>query len=628
MRQNIANHRVRICRSVCIGVAMALLTPTAVTAQQQQIEFNRGKAGKLMKLPLPKPTKFTTKGGKKGWKIRIPGGRPLATPAVVDGVLYVGGGFGSHEFYALNAVTGERIWTFRTGDDGPTAAVVDEGCVAYNTESCTIYVHDSQTGKVLWSKWLGDPLMSQPAIADGRLFMAYPGKDKSHHLAAFVLKTGKVLWDRKIAGDIISAPVIDSGSVFAATTDGTLYRFDAESGKPHWANKCKVTSAPRIEGGKVLISQRAVKEIQTTVKKDGKETTAKSEITLEGFNVADLKTGKLTYKQPQAAVKAAYLLDSRRNRVQYASNRLVFSNSSSNARVSAGVLYDDEFLPQSADDEQTKEEVKALKRDLAKFSNSKVSKDAPVAVTDADVADNLANRADTVSRKLKGKQREQVLKAVSELRKHASNTREAAQTVIVLEATFDGAVAEEREELLADTFVGFVTAPQAAKTADAAANLGKGTVQALWSYQGSRPCLIGSRYYCVNGGTLRGLDRKTNGVLWEDKVKGKVKSTRPMTPPAVAGGRMYLGTIDGKLRCVDPEKGKVVWEETVGGRIVFEPAVANGRVYVVTQNGTLICLETGDAKADGWPMWGGSARHNGGTTGKGNEQKRTGPVAP
>jgi outer membrane protein assembly factor BamB len=46
----------------------------------------------------------------------------LATPAVVDGKVFLGGGFGSYEFYALDAKTGKLLWQYRTGDDGPTAA--------------------------------------------------------------------------------------------------------------------------------------------------------------------------------------------------------------------------------------------------------------------------------------------------------------------------------------------------------------------------------------------------------------------------------------------------------------------------------------------------------------------------
>jgi outer membrane protein assembly factor BamB len=117
---------------------------------------------------------FGTPDGKNGWVLRLPGGRPIATPAYADGMLFVGGGYGSHEFYAVDSETGKIIWGIQTGDDGPTAAVVADGMVAFNTESCTLVVVDERRGRVIWQEWLGDPLMSQPAIDKGVLFMAHP----------------------------------------------------------------------------------------------------------------------------------------------------------------------------------------------------------------------------------------------------------------------------------------------------------------------------------------------------------------------------------------------------------------------------------------------------------------------
>src|SRR5215475_10108749 len=158
------------------------------------------------------PVGFKTAKGQEGWIVRVPGGRPIATPAYADGMLFVGGGYGSHEFYAFNANTGEVVWKINTGDDGPTAAVVDAGYVGFNTESCTVLVVDEKTGKIVWKEWLGDPLMSQPAISDGKLFIAYPGGQRnhkqtqvtapansegfSHRLMAADLKTGRHLWEQ------------------------------------------------------------------------------------------------------------------------------------------------------------------------------------------------------------------------------------------------------------------------------------------------------------------------------------------------------------------------------------------------------------------------------------------------
>src|SRR4051812_44804829 len=90
---------------------------------------------------------------KRGWKVTLPGNRPLATPAVIDGRVFLGGGFGSYDFYALDAVTGNVAWQYQTEDDGPTAAVVAEDCVVFNTESCELEVLTT-AGQRLWKKWL------------------------------------------------------------------------------------------------------------------------------------------------------------------------------------------------------------------------------------------------------------------------------------------------------------------------------------------------------------------------------------------------------------------------------------------------------------------------------------------
>src|SRR5262252_7106491 len=86
--------------------------------------------------PVAPPVPWQSKDSlRNGWRVTIPGRRPLATPALADGRLFLGGGFGSYDFYALDAATGQALWQHQTSDDGPTAAVVGDGHVVFNTES-------------------------------------------------------------------------------------------------------------------------------------------------------------------------------------------------------------------------------------------------------------------------------------------------------------------------------------------------------------------------------------------------------------------------------------------------------------------------------------------------------------
>jgi Ca-activated chloride channel family protein len=294
--------------------------------------------GKAVKVSLPKtgndlrPVSFKTDDGREGWVVRIPGGRPLATPAYSNGRLFVGGGYGSHEFYAFDAKTGRMVWKTNTGDDGPSGAVVEDGLVAFNTESCTLVVVDEQTGKMVWQEWLGDPLMSQPAVSKGRLYMAYPaggrghamqqgvvnhagqsaamshlpkpvpgaqqkeGKQDeqeagSHRLLCADLKTGRHVWERAISSDVISAPVVSDGRVYATTFDGTSYSFDAATGEPVWKKENAGTSAPVVVGDDVHITQKEQRE--------GKA--------YEGSQRLDARRGEAKEDRLRASSEAKYL---------------------------------------------------------------------------------------------------------------------------------------------------------------------------------------------------------------------------------------------------------------------------------------------------------------------------------
>jgi Ca-activated chloride channel family protein len=260
---------------------------------------------------------FHTKDHRAGWLVKIPGGRPIATPAYADGLLFVGGGYGSHEFYAFDADTGKKVWQINTADDGPTAAVVEDGCCAFNTESCTIIVVDAKTGKLLWQEWLGDPLMSQPAISHGRLYIAYPGGQPrgnlqqvqaqgkpapaiqnvgpatghGHRLLCADLKTGKHLWEQDITADVLSAPVIDNDQVFLTCFDGTSFAIKCDGGSIVWKKQNAGTSAPLIASNQVLLMERQ----------------QVGDAPREGVQRLDLKEGKPQEKDLLAAGKADYL---------------------------------------------------------------------------------------------------------------------------------------------------------------------------------------------------------------------------------------------------------------------------------------------------------------------------------
>jgi outer membrane protein assembly factor BamB len=517
----------------------------AIQNAAAQQEANQAQvAGHPATEPAPRiapPQPFTTNGGKrKGWKVTIPGNHALATPAVVDGKLFIGGGFGSHEFYCFDAVSGKMLWQYRTADDGPTAAVVDGGFVAFNTESCELEVL-TVDGKPVWKKWLGDPLMSMPAVASGRLLMAFPDSrgDHQHHLACFDLKTGKELWRKQLAGEIITAPVIDDEQVFLATLEGSLYCFRAKDGSPAWTEKEKnVTSAPTLWSGRCWFSRREEK--------------------------SSLKAGKKVAQQmEQVAARAT---------------------------TTSGPIHD---LP-------------ATQR-VADYLD--YGKRAGFGGTMGGMGMGGMGAAPA-----------------------PASPKEGASQSADKGVGFDGGgigVDEPPPGTPASPQSQPSAAPQISgkgdsKISQAAKNLGQGTVNGVWSYQGSKPFFYRDRLYAAMGDTLVCVDPRSEKVLWKKRFStpGEKKKAAPkdeelldatISPPAIANGKVFLGTGYGEIACVSADTGESLWQTSVGPSesIAFQPAVSGGRVYVSTESGKLYCLDTGDEKDEGWLMWGANAAHNG-----------------
>ncbi|MGH9803251.1 MAG: PQQ-binding-like beta-propeller repeat protein, partial [Blastocatellia bacterium] len=60
--------------------------------------------------------------------------------------------------------------------------------------------------------------------------------------------------------------------------------------------------------------------------------------------------------------------------------------------------------------------------------------------------------------------------------------------------------------------------------------------------------------------------------------------------PAVASGKVYVGSNDGRFYVLDLLKGTKLWEFNAGGALSASPAIASGRVVIGDQNGKLYCF--------------------------------------
>jgi outer membrane protein assembly factor BamB len=95
--------------------------------------------------------------------------------------------------------------------------------------------------------------------------------------------------------------------------------------------------------------------------------------------------------------------------------------------------------------------------------------------------------------------------------------------------------------------------------------------------------VFGSRDY-----NLYALDAETGALKW----KNLVKESWILSSPAIANDGVFVGSSDGKsIRKVDLLTGKELWTTAVPGNVFSSPAVAGGYVYVGDIQGDMLGLD-------------------------------------
>lgn len=199
-----------------------------------------------------------------------------ATPAVVDGTVYVGDWAGT--FYAIDQATGEEIWTFEADlhetvyagqiVTGAAVADADGRRLVYFGGGKTMYALDAETGDEVWRHELGEPgntaepteIESSPVVVDGRVIFGYDAHDRPGYASGVVAldaATGELLWefdpDRGAEPTgcvgVWSSPSVDveRGLVFAGSANcptspegwgeytEALFAVELDTGEPVWS---------------------------------------------------------------------------------------------------------------------------------------------------------------------------------------------------------------------------------------------------------------------------------------------------------------------------------------------------------------------------------------------------------
>jgi len=198
----------------------------------------------------------------------------FSSPAVVNGVVYVGGGglgiyasgvgsgvrsgvrsgvpsSGDYNVYALNAATGTKLWNFSTGSAVFSSPAVVNGVVYVGSENGKVFALSAATGAKKWSYKTGNAVESSPAVANG---VVYVGSG-DNNVYALNAATGVKLWNFTTGDYVFSSPAVANGVVYVGSDDGKVYALSAATGAEKWnfTTGSYIESSPAVANGKVYI---------------------------------------------------------------------------------------------------------------------------------------------------------------------------------------------------------------------------------------------------------------------------------------------------------------------------------------------------------------------------------------
>jgi outer membrane protein assembly factor BamB len=163
------------------------------------------------------------------WKFSADKNSVEATPAIVDGVVYVGDM--QEKLYALKLDTpnkdGEKIWDFPGELGFPGAPAVRDGNVYCGDGDGVFYCLQASNAKVIWKQ------PTEAEIVAGANFW----KDKvlvgsqDSRLYCFDAKTGDLAWKLQIENQIRSFSTIVDDRCFVMQCDGKLHVVDLNKGE-------------------------------------------------------------------------------------------------------------------------------------------------------------------------------------------------------------------------------------------------------------------------------------------------------------------------------------------------------------------------------------------------------------
>lgn len=161
------------------------------------------------------------------------GTQPVSDAAVGNGLIYIAtNDAGQRAIFALDETTGATRWRYPTVSNNATlsAPVVDGGLVFATSQDKNVYALDALTGAKVWNFTTGDQFFNPPAIANG---VVYAGSYDTF-LYALRESDGFSFWSFQSENNIYPSPTYAGGSVYFANSSFIVTSVNAANGGLNW----------------------------------------------------------------------------------------------------------------------------------------------------------------------------------------------------------------------------------------------------------------------------------------------------------------------------------------------------------------------------------------------------------
>ena len=180
------------------------------------------------------------------WERDTPGVM-LAPPSVVDGRAYITTEDGI--VAALDAGTGETVWSYEIGSPSDSAPAVSESAIYVGARNHRLLAVDRESGQLRWERNLGNIVLGSAIVVDGTVYIG----STNSRLEALDAATGEQRWSARIKGWVVGHPASDGQVVAAASLGERFITVDPDTGR----RRLVFYSGTPVVGGPVIADGRA-----------------------------------------------------------------------------------------------------------------------------------------------------------------------------------------------------------------------------------------------------------------------------------------------------------------------------------------------------------------------------------